>query len=69
MLCCVTDAVTGAPMSLHFTEIKSDGSGKAPVEKPKRLLGGHAKKGGVIRLTDPADSNVLAIAEGVETAL
>ncbi|WP_428665040.1 DUF7146 domain-containing protein [Reyranella sp.] len=66
----VTDFVTGTPMSLHFTALAIDGSGKAPIEKPKRLLAGHRKAGGVIRLTDDADvTTELGIGEGIETSL
>ncbi len=70
MVARITDALTGKPLSLHFTLLLEDGSGKAPVERPKVLLKGHRKTGGVIRLTD--DVNVLlglGIGEGIETAL
>jgi putative DNA primase/helicase len=64
----VTDAITGEPLSLHFT--RHDGRGKAPVERPKTLLRGHVKKDGVIRLwPDEAVTGGLCIAEGIETAL
>jgi hypothetical protein len=70
MVARVTDAVTGLPASLHFTSLKLDGSGKAPVPKQKLLLGGHRKAGGVIRLTDAAEVTAgLGVAEGIETAL
>lgn len=70
MLSRITDAVTGKPISLHFTLIKRDGSGKAPVERQKRLLSGHRKAGGVIRLTQGMDAPYgLGITEGIETAL
>lgn len=65
----VTDAVTGEPITLHRTWIKSDGS-KADVDPPRLLLGKHRKAGGVIRLgPDGAGTSRLAIAEGIETAL
>lgn len=65
----VTDAVTCTPLTLHRTWISSDGT-KAAIEKPRLLLGGHRKAGGVIRLwPDEAVSHGLAVAEGVETAL
>jgi hypothetical protein len=66
----VTNAATGQPMTLHRTWLAPDGSGKAPVEKPRLLLKGHDKAGGVVRLFP--DENVtsgLAVAEGLETAL
>lgn len=66
----ITDFATGERLSLHFTAIALDGRGKAPVEKPRRLLAGHRKAKGVIRLTDDAHvTTELGIAEGVETAL
>ncbi len=70
MVAIITDLVTGVPMSLHFTALDMDGSAKAPIGTPKRLLGGHRKAGGVIRLTADADVTThLGIAEGIETAL
>ena len=65
MLARVTDAVTGEPMTLHFTHLSSS------AEKLDRILQpGHQKKGGVIRLwPDEAVTQGLAIAEGIETAL
>ena len=66
----VTNAETNAPQTLHFTRLSSDGRGKADCEQPKLLLGGHKKKGGVIRLwPDEAVTYGLALAEGVESAL
>ena len=66
----VTNAETNAPLSLHFTRLASDGCGKAGTEQDKLLLGGHKKKGGVIRLwPDECVTYGLALAEGVETAL
>ncbi len=66
----ITDAITNAPLSLHFTFLKPDGSGKAEIERPKLLLPKHRKAGGVIRLwPDEAVTLGLGIAEGIETAL
>lgn len=66
----VTDFVTAEPISLHFTALNKDGTDKAPIEKPRRLLYGHRKSGGVIRLTDDCDvERHLGIAEGIESAL
>lgn len=65
----VTDAITRVAMSLHWTWIRADGS-KADVDPPRRLLGGHRKQGGVIRLWPDEDvSYGLGIAEGIETCL
>jgi hypothetical protein len=66
----ITDAVTNAPLSLHFTRLSSDGRGKAGGEQDKLLLSGHKKKGGVVRLwPNEAVTCGLAIAEGIESAL
>jgi putative DNA primase/helicase len=67
LIALVTDAITGAPLNIHRTWIKADGT-KADVEPPRRLAGGHAKKGGVIRL-QPLVDDTLVVAEGIETAL
>jgi putative DNA primase/helicase len=68
MLGRVTDAITGEPISLHFTRLNADGT-KAG-DKPKRLLAGHRKARGVIRLwPDELITLGLAIAEGIETSL
>ena len=70
LLALVTDAVTGEPMTLHRTWLAADGSGKAPVDKPRLLLKGRRKKGGVVRLwPDEEVTTGLCVAEGVETAL
>jgi hypothetical protein len=66
----ITDFATGEPMSLHFTFLGEHNTAKAAVEPAKLLLGGHAKAGGVVRLSDDADVTThLGIAEGIETAL
>lgn len=70
MVALISEAATGAPLSLHFTFVKPDGSGKADLERPKLLLPKHRKAGGVIRLwPDTAVTAGLLIAEGIETAL
>jgi putative DNA primase/helicase len=62
----VTDAVTNEPMTLHFTPLQPNGRGRLE----RRLLAGHPKKGGVIRLWPDSDVRYgLGIAEGIETAL
>jgi putative DNA primase/helicase len=66
----VTDVHTVEPISLHRTWLARDGSGKAPIDRPRLLLKGHRKAGGVIRLVEDAEVTLgLAIAEGIETAL
>jgi len=70
MLARVTDALTAEPISLHFTRLAADGSGKAGTDCDKLLLAGHRKLGGVIRLwPDEAVTQGLAVAEGIESAL
>lgn len=62
----LTDAVTAKPTSLHFTPLLRDGSGRGE----RRLLAGHRKQGGIIRLwPDEAVTYGLALAEGIESAL
>lgn len=64
MLALVTDD-EGRIVTLHRTYLTPEGI-KAPVEAPKKLYAGGAR-GGLIRLGEPSD--VLGIAEGIETAL
>lgn len=62
----ITEAKTRQAMSIHRTWIK-EGTPKAI---DRRLLGGHEKKGGVIRLwPDEYVTFGLAVAEGIETTL
>ena len=49
LIALVTDAETGEPINLHRTWLAEDGSGKAPIDRPRRLLKGHCSRG-VIRL-------------------
>jgi len=70
MVALVTDSTTNEPLSLHFTFLRPDGTGKANVEKPKLLLPGHEISNGAIRLwPDDCVTTGLGIAEGIETAL
>jgi hypothetical protein len=66
----VTDIYTCKPISLHFTFLAEDGSGKAPIERPRLYLKDHPKKGGVVRL-DPDDEVTMGVivCEGIETGL
>ena len=52
---------------LHLTYLKHDGSGKAPVEPSKRMIGDI--KGSPLALIPPNDGHGLLIAEGIETAI
>jgi putative DNA primase/helicase len=71
MVAVVTDlADANKVLTLHFTYLLPDGSGKAPVAAPKRTLKGYSTKGGVIRLTDDAEVTLrLGLAEGIEKSL
>lgn len=66
----ITDIATCEPISLHFTFIAPDGSGKAEIERPRLYLPGHRKSGGIVRLH--ADDEVtlgIIVGEGLETCL
>jgi putative DNA primase/helicase len=52
-------------VAIHRTFLKSDGSGKAPLDPPKALLG--PAKGAAIRFAKAAEA--LALTEGIETGL
>jgi putative DNA primase/helicase len=70
MVALVTDAATARPLSLHRTWVVADGGGKAAVDRPRLLLAGHRKAGGVVRLWPDEEPTLgLCVAEGIETAL
>lgn len=61
----------GEPCTVHATYLRHDGSGKAPVGSPKKILGIAARgatRGGAIRLHAP-EGGRLGVAEGIESAL
>lgn len=58
----------GRPVGIHRTWVMPDGSGKAPVQSPKKIFKVHDLVGGSVRLF-PVSGDTLAIAEGLETAL
>lgn len=61
-------ALNGDLVGLHRTYLTPDGSGKAAVECPKKMIGDIA--GGSVRLCDEEDVRVtLGITEGIETGL
>ena len=69
LLALVTDAITREPLTMQEVWIQPTGK-KANVDRPRMLLKGHRKAGGVVRLwPDEAVTTGLAIAEGIETAL
>lgn len=67
----ITDLHSCEPISLLRTWIDEAKPGKkASIDRPRLLLGGHRKQGGVTRLwPDDAVSFGLAVGEGVETML
>ena len=58
----------GRPAGIHRTWVKPDGSGKAPVQAPKKVLKVRDLRGGSIRLFPPRDG-VLGVTEGIEDSL
>lgn len=52
-------------VGLHRTYLRADGTGKAPVSKPRKVLGDY--RGGAIRFA--AAGSEMAIGEGIETTL
>ncbi len=70
MAALITDIITGEPISLHMTYLAHDGSGKAPIDRPRLYLAGHRKAGGVVRLYADAEvTQGLILGEGIETCL
>lgn len=65
MVALVTNGAYGTPIAIHRTFLASDGSGKAPIDPKKMMLG--PCRGGAVRLADPDD--LLMVGEGIETCL
>jgi phage/plasmid primase-like uncharacterized protein len=65
MLSAITD-LNNQLVGLHRTFLSADGSGKAPVDQPKMMLG--QSLGCAVHLDEPT-KGCLAVAEGIETAL
>ena len=65
MVALVTRGCDDTPLAIHRTFLARDGSGKAPVDPQKMMLG--PCTGGAVRLGPIGDR--LMIAEGIETAL
>ncbi len=65
MVALVMNGVDGVPVAVHRTFLDRNGTGKAPVEPVKLMLG--PCRGGAVRLADPGA--VLMVGEGIETCL
>ncbi len=65
MVALVTRGSDCAPLAIHRTFLAVDGTGKAPVDPAKMMLG--PCRGGAVRLANPTD--VLMVGEGIETCL
>lgn len=69
IICLISDFRTCEPVSLHFTWIRPDGSGKAHIEDNKLTLPQHTNIGVIRVFADDSVTTGLAIAEGLEYAL
>ncbi|AFS52654.1 DUF7146 domain-containing protein [Leptospirillum ferriphilum] len=58
----------GRPVGIHRTWVNPDGSGKAPVPSPKKILKVHDLTGSAVRIF-PLRDGLLAVCEGIEDAL
>lgn len=65
MIALMTDSKSGEPTGIHRTYLTTCGTGKAPVEPTKMMLG--KAMGSVVRLAEAVDS--VMIGEGIETCL
>ena len=55
--------------SMHRTFLRPDGSGKADMERPRKMMPGEIKEGACVMLSDWTHSGAIGIAEGIETAM
>jgi len=65
MVAMVTNGVDDTPLAIHRTFLARDGSGKAPVDPQKMMLG--PCRGGAVRLAPVTDG--LMVGEGIESCL
>lgn len=65
----ITDPLSAAPLSLHFTWIRPDGGGKADIDKPRLYLADREKVGVVRLWPDEELTHGLCVGEGLETCL
>ena len=59
----------GTDLTTHQTFVQHDGSGKAPVEKPRLFAAGGRTAGGGVWFGKPDPEREFAVAEGIESAL
>ena len=67
-------AMVGVPgadkfVSMHRTFLKPDGSGKAEMASPRKLMAGELPDGACVMLSEYVPRGPLGIAEGIETAM
>lgn len=55
--------------TIHRTFLRRDGSGKAEIACPRKLMPGQVPDGASVMLSDWTESGPLGIAEGIETAM
>jgi len=67
MIALVTSGTDDVPLAIHRTFLSLDGTGKAPVN-PQRMMLGRCR-GGAVRLGTAQPDQWLAIGEGIETTL
>ncbi len=65
MIALVTRGNDNTPLAIHRTFLARSGTGKAPVDPQKMMLG--PCRGGVVHLAEPG--NLLMVGEGIETCL
>jgi hypothetical protein len=65
MVALVTSGLNDLNLGIHRTFLARDGSGKAPLDPQKMMLG--PCRGGAVRLAPAGD--VLLVGEGIETSL
>ena len=57
------------PVSLHRTFLKPDGTGKAEMDAPRKMMPGDLPDGVCVQLSDWHGHGPIGIAEGIETAM
>ena len=55
--------------SLHRTFLKPDGSGKAEMASPRKMMPGELPEGACVMLSDWSGAGRIGVAEGIETAM